>query len=642
MARTDEEKLVLAVEARITDLEKGMARAQRTTEKRFKAMTDSAKKNSDAMQKAMQGASKGMNMALAKFGIGGLGFGAITASVNTAMKSIIALGDEAKTAGLKVESFQLWRRVADENRISVDALVDSFKELAIRGDEYAKTGKGSAAEAFAKLGMSPDEVKERIKNPSDLMLELIDRTRRLKDTAAGVRIFDELLGGQGGEQFVRLIEQGRAGIEASLNEAQKMGGIMDENFIRRAEEVDKKFNQIATTIGSTLKAAIVDAVGALSAFISSWNDLNNKSVAGIKAELDILQKAKDRLGTTQPAGGLQDTIAGVFGRDSESQMAGINGEMQKYNDELERRKSLSTPVVPDQPPVKPYILPDSSSSKGGKSDATRDRDQAAKAAEREAKAVLKLISDLEFEASLVGKSAVEKQKMIAVRHAGAAATETQKQKIEALVESTYKQNEAWDKAQEQLAELNDAGREFAGTLVSGLLSGAKATDVLADAIGRLADRFLNSGLDALFGGGGFGNIFGGLFGGGSGFGTNYFPPIPKFAKGTNSAPGGMSMVGEQGPELLNIPRGSQVISNTNIAKALRQPAGQAQTGGATQSKVDVGVDVGVSVDKNGNLEAYVRGVSQQTSQQAVKAYDKSGPMRFARDSKQASRRGLVR
>ncbi|KAB0570579.1 hypothetical protein [Brucella pituitosa] len=641
MARTDEEKLVIAVEARINDLEKGMARAQRTTEKRFKAMTDSAKKNSDAMQKAMQGASKGMNMALAKFGIGGLGFGAITASVNTAMKSIIALGDEAKTAGLKVESFQLWRRVADENRISVDALVDSFKELAIRGDEYAKTGKGSAAEAFAKLGMSPDEVKERIKNPSDLMLELIDRTRRLKDTAAGVRIFDELLGGQGGEQFVRLIEQGRAGIEASLNEAQKMGGIMDENFIRRAEEVDKKFNQIATTIGSTLKAAIVDAVGALSAFISSWNELNNKSVAGIRSELDLLQKQRERANTIE-AGSAQDNVGWVFGKSKEAQIAGITAREKELNNELERRKSLSTPVVPDQSPVKPYILPDSSSSKGGKSDATRDRDQAAKAAEREAKAVLKLISDLEFEASLVGKSAVEKQKMIAVRHAGAAATETQKQKIEALVESTHKQNEAWDKAQEQLAELNDAGREFAGTLVSGLLSGAKATDVLADAIGRLADRFLNSGLDALFGGGGFGNIFGGLFGGGSGFGTNYFPPIPKFAKGTNSAPGGLSLIGEQGPELLNIPRGSQVISNTNIAKALRQPAGQAQTGGATQSKVDVGVDVGVSVDKNGNLEAYVRGVSQQMSEREIKRYDKSASLRFGRDSREAARRGIVR
>lgn len=51
-------------------------------------------------------------------------------------------------------------------------------------------------------------------------------------------------------------------------------------------------------------------------------------------------------------------------------------------------------------------------------------------------------------------------------------------------------------------------------MISGLLNGAKASDVLADAIGRLADRFLNSGLDALFGGGGIGSIVGSIFGGG--------------------------------------------------------------------------------------------------------------------------------
>lgn len=35
--------------------------------------------------------------------------------------------------------------------------------------------------------------------------------------------------------------------------------------------------------------------------------------------------------------------------------------------------------------------------------------------------------------------------------------------------------------------------------------------------------------------------------------------IPKFASGTNYAPGGLSLVGERGPELVNLPKGSQVI-----------------------------------------------------------------------------------
>jgi hypothetical protein len=38
-----------------------------------------------------------------------------------------------------------------------------------------------------------------------------------------------------------------------------------------------------------------------------------------------------------------------------------------------------------------------------------------------------------------------------------------------------------------------------------------------------------------------------------------FIGIPGFASGTNYAPGGLSLVGERGPELINLPRGSQVI-----------------------------------------------------------------------------------
>ena len=37
--------------------------------------------------------------------------------------------------------------------------------------------------------------------------------------------------------------------------------------------------------------------------------------------------------------------------------------------------------------------------------------------------------------------------------------------------------------------------------------------------------------------------------------------VPEFASGTNFAPGGLSLVGERGPELVNLPRGSQVYSN---------------------------------------------------------------------------------
>lgn len=53
--------------------------------------------------------------------------------------------------------------------------------------------------------------------------------------------------------------------------------------------------------------------------------------------------------------------------------------------------------------------------------------------------------------------------------------------------------------------------------------------------------------------------------------------IPFFAGGTDSAPGGMAVVGERGPEIVNLPRGSQVIPNHKIQHYAAGTPGYAPT-----------------------------------------------------------------
>lgn len=56
-------------------------------------------------------------------------------------------------------------------------------------------------------------------------------------------------------------------------------------------------------------------------------------------------------------------------------------------------------------------------------------------------------------------------------------------------------------------------------------------------------------------------------GGGSDFGNDSGPnrrKIPGFANGTNFAPGGDALVGERGPEVIRLPKGSQVTPNHNL------------------------------------------------------------------------------
>ncbi|GAA5542925.1 hypothetical protein [Brucella sp. NBRC 113783] len=631
----NEPALYARMEMRVAQAEKQMAKfakqldgemgnMERRTNKAAKNMESSLSRGFSKMKGIVAEFGKGLFAGIAAGGVVGL-----AASVQAVTKSFADLGREAQTAGIKVEDFQKWRYVADQNRIGIDAMIDAFKELNIRGDEYAKTGKGGGADAFAQIGMSPAEVKQRLKDPSALLLEIIDRTRRLKDTAAGVRIFDELLGGQGGEQFTRLIEQGREGITATLNEAEKMGAVFDAEFIKKADEIDKAFNRLATTMGTAVKGAIVEAATALQGFLSSWQGMENKTLSGINAELDTLTKRREQL--LAQKGGWEDSVLGVVGKDAATELKAVDEQMARLQARKDELTAVKLETITIEPPVKPYIPPDT--TKKGKSDEEKARDRAAKAAERERKAVTDLIKDLQFEASLVGKTALEKEKLTALRHAGAAATAAEKAQIEQLVESTYKANEAFDKQRAAIEEINDAGREFAGTLVDGLLSGAKATDVLSDALKGLASRFLNSGLDALFNG---------LTGGGK---TSFLSGIiPGFASGGytggggKNVPAGVVHKGEYvfdqeavrkagGPAALEAMRrglkgyanGGAVGMPTISAPRMPSLAGMSQTNNNTQNNTPT-INVNVS-GANGNAE--ITAMVQEGVSRGIDAWKKS-------------------
>ncbi|MGH6862006.1 MAG: hypothetical protein ACRECY_17285, partial [Phyllobacterium sp.] len=366
-------------------------------------------------------------------GIAAGGIAGIVTKFGQVAKSVADIGREAKQAGLEAREFQEWRYVAEQARIPLDAMTDAFKELNLRADEFVTTGKGSAAEAFQRLGLSQSEVKQRLADPSALLLEIIDRTKRLNDTAAGVRIFDELLGGQGGEKFVQLIDRGADSIRATINEAHKLGAVLTDDVIKSAEDLDRKFAQVSTTVGTALKGAIVGAAQALSNFISLFQAFENRTSDNLQSQLNLIEK---NIAATEKTKG---RFGGIFDGPVDKQIADQTAQAEKIRAELQKRAmdklrvdlqvqktQIDNPIVPITPPGK--------TAAPKKDAATRERDRAAVAAAREAEQVRQLISDLEFERSLIGKSVVEKEKMRAIREAGAAATDAEKAKIGELTE----------------------------------------------------------------------------------------------------------------------------------------------------------------------------------------------------------------
>lgn len=288
--------LVVPIEARIDKLEKGLARANRTQRRSAQQMERRAKQSADRMRKTYGEMGDSVGAGFKKMALPLL---AGVASIQTVRqiaattRAVAQLGDEAKRSGVPLKDFQEWKFVAEQNRIGVDQMIDGLKELNLRADEFVLTGKGPAAEAFARLGYGADELRDKLKDPSALLLEVIGRMERLSKSGQ-IRVADEIFGGSAGERFVELIDRGEDGLRQTVNRAHELGLVLDDSVVARADELDRKFNALMSkvaTLGKRIAVATADVGAAIVDDIASIEDVD--PLAGLTLSYSQLeQKAR--------------------------------------------------------------------------------------------------------------------------------------------------------------------------------------------------------------------------------------------------------------------------------------------------------------------------------------------------------------
>lgn len=138
------------------------------------------------------------------------------------------------------------------------------------------------------------------------------------------------------------------------------------------------------------------------------------------------------------------------------------------------------------------------------------------------------------------------------------------------------------------AEINDNMESIAvdglQSLNSGLAEAIVNSKSLGDVFGNVAKSIisnliqialqqtivnsLSSGLSALLGGSSTSGLSSQVSTANANVSSLASSIVPGFASGTNYAPGGIALVGENGPELVNLPQGAKVTPNTQLAAAM--------------------------------------------------------------------------
>lgn len=580
------------------EFERDTGKAKKHAKTFEKDVQGSFEKGIAAIQNGLKGLAAGLIAGFAAAGLEG-----VYSAVRDVARGVAEVGDQARRAGVDVESFQELAYVAQQNRIGVDALTDGLKEMNLRADEFVLTGQGSGAEAFQRLGFGADELKKKLEDPSALFSEIIGRLQQL-DAAAQIRIADEIFGGTGGEQFVQLLKDGEAGVRDLIEEANSLGIVMDENLIKRATELDRRFNAIAQTVGTALKSAIVSAADSLSEFIDGFRDYQNQlssTLENRQAELGMqrleienkILAAREQQNELARAGMLNPLSQGVANVDLsqyQRQLQEIAAEEARIVDARNKRikpMERSADRTWEAPTPTGAVVPQK--SKGGTSDA-----------ERQAKAYERVTQSLRDELSLVGQSETAQRILNAQRSAGVTATSAQGQAIAGLVTQIDAQNAAMSQAQR-------AGQFFADTLTNafeGLIDGSKSLkDSLRDLLKQLASMWVNNAFEALFMGAAGA---GGAASGAGGFLSTLFKLLPGFAQGGSIMPGGGGLL--SGVD-------SQVVAfrkKPSEQVDIYEPGRKSRGGGGV-------ADVRVYVDQDGNWQAAVQRISDERVSNAAPA-----------------------
>lgn len=202
-----------------------------------------------------------------------------------------------------------------------------------------------------------------------------------------------------------------------------------------------------------------------------------------------------------------------------------------------------------------------------------------KAAEQHRKDIAQLIDDIKFETSLLSLNNDEREKAIVLRQANASAATAEGQQILDALDK----RQSMEKQIEGMDALREAGRDLFVDLLDGTGTWQDAFNAAIDNIRmRLLQLIAERLIEKLFGadgtsqtgsaggGGWFNTLISAFFGSGSSTsssssGAGMLGWISGgYADGTDSAPGGLAWVGERGRELVNLPKGSQVIPNHKL------------------------------------------------------------------------------
>ncbi|SDT97133.1 hypothetical protein [Stappia sp. ES.058] len=292
----------------------------------------------------------------AAVGIGALGlaFTKALAISRDAVRDFDALAKRARTLGLSTDLFQALQLAAEEQGIAQQSLNVALQTFATRSGEAAN----ATGTLYSRLKQINPELlaqfqaaatgEERLKLLAAAVQDLVSAEERAALTAAAF--------GQRNVDLVRILADTGESIDDLIRRAKDLGVVVEEQMLKRAEEMENQFGVAARVIDINLKQAFVDLAPIListlelfaemakaTRYLSDlFREMETRSTATLETHLEDLSARRDALRKDLEGGGLA-TLGGLMDGAVEREIAGIDAEIKRIDAILEARKKVASP-----------------------------------------------------------------------------------------------------------------------------------------------------------------------------------------------------------------------------------------------------------------------------------------------------------
>lgn len=223
-----------------------------------------------------------------------IGLGAVTATVTAfavaymrMSKDILQMGDVAKKLNIPVEQLSRMKYAAERSSVSFEQLKGSLEGFSISISE-AMNGSSEKIETFERLGLSLGELSNI---PADkAMIKIADAIKMLP-VSDQINLSKKIFGGSG-KEFLMLLQEGGAGIEALYSRADKLGVTVkqvDVDKIKQAadnfDDAQKAAKALATEFTVAVAPVFAEIAGALTNLLVTYNEWERKITKPTKIDL---------------------------------------------------------------------------------------------------------------------------------------------------------------------------------------------------------------------------------------------------------------------------------------------------------------------------------------------------------------------